>query len=288
MIMSKVILGTVQFGINYGVNNTTGKPSTKAIFQILDKAKTLGIQELDTAVAYGDAHNILGQYFHFGNNKDSFKIRSKIQTLSNRPQAQINEILKTLNTSKLESLSFHGIEYLLKAMANKKISELLDCTGTLNYGVSLYQNSEIEELNKYQNINVIQLPFNLLDNWSLRKEKIIEAKENGKEVHVRSCFLQGLFFKDTNTITGKLSKLSPNILKVGNIAKKYNMTISELALRYSLSFKEIDKIIFGVDSISQLEENVHHLLKGSLDLEIIDEINLIKIEDPSLLNPGTW
>ena len=59
---SKLILGTVQFGLNYGINNTIGKMSEDKVFELLETAYDLGIRTLDTAEAYGNAHSVISNF----------------------------------------------------------------------------------------------------------------------------------------------------------------------------------------------------------------------------------
>ena len=65
-MVNKLILGTVQFGLEYGINNLKGKPDKKTVFEILSYANNKGIKYLDTAELYGDAHNLIGE-FHKSN-----------------------------------------------------------------------------------------------------------------------------------------------------------------------------------------------------------------------------
>ena len=62
MKKNKLILGTVQFGLDYGINNKSGIPSSNIIKQILDYAMSNGIEILDTAEAYGISQQRIGQY----------------------------------------------------------------------------------------------------------------------------------------------------------------------------------------------------------------------------------
>ena len=69
--MSKLCLGTVQFGLKYGVNNTLGRqPYRQECYGIIRKALQTGITCFDTASAYGDAEKLLGKY--------SFKIIARM------------------------------------------------------------------------------------------------------------------------------------------------------------------------------------------------------------------
>ena len=56
--MNKLVLGTVQFGMNYGIANNSKKIfPQKSISEILKLAKLSKITTLDTAIAYGSSEN---------------------------------------------------------------------------------------------------------------------------------------------------------------------------------------------------------------------------------------
>ncbi len=154
-------------------------------------------------------------------------------------------------------------------------------------GISIYGNDEFEIAINNKNIDVIQLPFNLLDNWSQRGEIINKAKINNKEIQVRSVFLQGLFFKSIKNIPIKLKTLYPYLSKIREISKEYNITLEQLALQYCLLQPGIDHIIMGVDNIKQLKNNLN-ICDASIPLEAIQKINSIHVKDVNLLYPKNW
>ena len=78
---SKLMLGTVQFGLNYGVANTTGKPSFEAAKTILKAAYDGGVTALDTAPEYGDSEEVIGRALAELGLTDRFKIVTKIPKL---------------------------------------------------------------------------------------------------------------------------------------------------------------------------------------------------------------
>ena len=75
--MNKIILGTVQMGLPYGVNNSLGKVSVNDSISILDKAHDSGVRILDTAKVYGDAHKVIGE-FHNCFPEKKFNIITKL------------------------------------------------------------------------------------------------------------------------------------------------------------------------------------------------------------------
>ena len=71
--MSKLVLGTVQFGLNYGIANTVGQVTVAEVRNILQVAEEAGIDTLDTAVNYGNSEQVLGEV-----GVKNFKVITKI------------------------------------------------------------------------------------------------------------------------------------------------------------------------------------------------------------------
>ena len=284
---NKLILGTVQFGLNYGINNNAGKPSDDEIEKILLTAYSNNVLFLDTAEAYGDSQKKIGQ-FHLKHPEKKFNVITKFKenlNFTNIRQHVIND-LQELNLEKLYAYFFHNLSDLQKHLNNIDDLLILKEKGLINkIGISLYTNDEIEEvLKNYKFIEIIQIPFNLFDNLNQRETFLKKIKKARIEVHTRSAFLQGLFFK--KKIPDKLSVLQSYKILIDALCKNYFLSISELALNYCLSQSLIDKVLIGVDSEKQLIENINNINK--LDPEIIIRLNNIDVKEKELLNPANW
>jgi aryl-alcohol dehydrogenase-like predicted oxidoreductase len=154
-------------------------------------------------------------------------------------------------------------------------------------GVSVYTNEELLDTIKDPRICVVQCPFNLLDNHSVRGESLKMAKEKGVEIQVRSAFLQGLFFIDRNCLPSALVDLKGPLEELDRICYENEITMSHLALGYCLSKDYIDKVVIGVDSLEQLNMNIE-AIKTPLPKFILEEIDKITVSNPKLLNPTYW
>lgn len=286
---NKLILGTVQMGLNYGINNSTGKISFDDCCDILSKGFKCGLRILDTAEAYGDAHQVIGD-FHRLNQDKKFKIITKMPYGVEYGDVgkKIIGYLENLNVNCLEVLMFHSFDTYKMNIESLDVLLKLKELGQIKYlGVSVYTNEQIEELLEDDRIDVVQLPFNLLDNEKLRGELITQLKLKGKIVHTRSAFLQGLFFKDNSSENAVYKALINELSIIDNIVKEENTTITNLALSYCLEQKNIDNVLIGVDSLKQLEENLK-VMDYSISKKALNKINAIKIEDKHLLNPALW
>jgi len=285
--LDKIILGTVQFGLDYGINNKAGRPSDIELEKILLQAYDNNIFFLDTAEAYGDAQKRIGA-FHLSHPNRKFNIISKFHepAFFGNFRIHIFNDLRELNTDILYAYLFHNLNDLKKYSKNvDQLIKLKEEGFICKLGVSLYTIDEIEQvLNKFDFIDLIQIPFNIFDNINQKGNIILKMKEKGIEVHTRSAFLQGLFFN--KKLPNKLISLQPYIDILYKLSSKYSLPVSELALNYCLCQPNISKVLIGVDTESQLIENISGV--NQLSSEILEEINNIYIENTKLLNPVNW
>jgi aryl-alcohol dehydrogenase-like predicted oxidoreductase len=286
-MVNKIILGTVQFGINYGINNSRGKISTDNAWEILNYLNSNGITQLDTAAAYGDSEQVIGKYLKNNIDKE-FKIISKLFLKNQTLEDSLRSSIKKLNIKTLETILFHSHEdYLVHK------NEIIDFNNKFrgrlfkNIGVSAYTNKEVEEIIKDECVDVIQMPFNILDNASKREETYKKIKRHGKKLHTRSVFLQGLIFKKVNELQGEFKVLQNAFLKIEILCKEFKLTTNELALSYVLSKDYIDGVLIGVDSLDHLKENIS--ISGlKISQKLIEEIDNLNVPDENILNPTNW
>lgn len=292
LAINKIVLGTVQFGLEYGINNSSGKPSQETIQSVLDTSYEHGIRLLDTAEAYGDSQEIIGNYHTLSASKYDVitKFSSTKKDFSEKLNVRISQILKILNVDSLYCYMFHSFNDFKSYFDSYKneIKELKKSGAINKFGVSIYTNDEIEQLLAYENIDLIQLPFNLLDNDYQRSAVIKKAKSKGIEIHARSIFLQGLFFKNIDHLPLKLRPLKEYLQQLILISEKYKISIENIALQYVLSKKYIDYVLIGVDNVAQLKKNLEIVMSEQNMDEIFYEIDQIKVTADHLLNPSNW
>lgn len=281
----KIILGTVQFGLNYGINNTSGKPLVTDVFSILDLAAEKGIFLLDTAEAYGDAIEIIGDY-HLQSDK-KFEVISKCKSVSDTSLADnIRNTIQKLHINQLYACLLHNPDEL----SEKAVHQLnkLKQEGLIKYsGISVYTNEQFKKAIEAAYIDIIQLPYNILDNTNLRGELIREAKSRNKIIHVRSVFLQGLFFMDENKIPLKLQPLQKYIQQINELCERFSVSKEALAMRYVIQNNDIDGVLTGVDSREQLSANMD-AASQEIPAEVTEMINKIHVLETALLNPSNW
>lgn len=288
-MIEKIILGTVQMGLDYGINNSLGRISLDDSCMIFSKAFELGINTIDTAEAYGNAHQVIGK-FHFLNPKIKFKVITKIphDIIIGEIEQKIRTYISDLNVDSLEILMFHSFEsYESNRSVIKDLNNLKNLGLIKHIGVSVYTNNQIETLLNDDDISVVQMPFNLLDNESIRGDLMNKMKIKGKIIHTRSTFLQGLFFKENLENSSISQKLSNELIAVKKISKEENVSISNLAFSYCLYQKNIDQVLIGVDSINQLIDNLKSV-DYKINHDVLMKINALKVKDVDLINPSKW
>ena len=286
---SKLILGTVQFGLRYGINNTIGKPTNDEVLSLLKVAYNSGIRVLDTAEAYGNAHQLIGNY-HKKQDNSKFEIITKFphDIKHNLIKSKVFEYLDLMKVNTLGVMMFHSFDsFKSNYNALKTLNELKSDGLINNIGVSVYTNSQLESLINEDLITVVQLPFNLLDNFSIRGDLINKLKEKGKVIHTRSAFLQGLFFKKYSDDILIVQALKPHLKTLNQITKEQGCSMEELALSYCIKQNNIDNVIIGVDSIIQLNANIK-AAAYEVNEESLKCINNINVENLDLLNPSLW
>jgi aryl-alcohol dehydrogenase-like predicted oxidoreductase len=285
-VMQKIILGTVQLGIDYGINNLTGKPGAEEAYNILQVAWDNGLRVLDTADAYGEAQRIIGHYHKQTGNH--FVVNSKFKSNRLSIEEQLDKILDELGIKTLNIYFYHDFQDFTNSPDLLTDLNNLRKKGKFKkIGLSVYDKSEMELAINTPAIDVIQLPFNLFDNINERGRLLVKAKENKKTVQIRSVYLQGLFFKSPETLPPKLVPLKNYLVKINEIAQQLHLSIEELAIGYVVQQPLIDEIIIGVENVRQLKNNIE-LFSNHYSPALIGEVNKIEIAEQQLLYPKNW
>lgn len=272
--ISKLSLGTVQFGLEYGIANKDGKPDDKKVFEIINYLHFNGVNSFDTATSYGDSEEKIGKVFK---GLDNIFITSKIssEAFLSDAKSEVQNSLKKLNIEYLFGLLLHDTRILNNWNKNCEniVEQLLENNLIKNFGVSIYRSEEFHKAidNKY--IRFVQIPFNIFDQRALKEEWFEKAEKTNKLIFIRSIFLQGLLLIDRKDIPQKLKKAQNYLIRFEEIALKLNMTKNELALNFVDSVSKNSILLFGCDSLAQAKENLQNYNKlKSLSRKQIEEI----------------
>lgn len=276
--MTKLVLGTVQFGCQYGINSV-GRPDEKMVLDILKCAAKSGISVLDTSAAYGNAEEVLGKLLpHVGS---SFKVISKYPESEETVALALDKTLQILGISQIYGYLLHHFDiYRKHPEIWKEFRRQQEKGKVLKIGFSIYSPEELEILlENREPFDLLQFPYNLFDRQFEPYLGIL--KEQGVEVYVRSTFLQGLFFRDRDHLPEKLKPLGRYLKQLDFYARSQNMTVAEVALNYNLQNPLIDGVLVGVDNVEQLEKNIGYISNKNVEFTI-------EIAEKELLNPVNW
>lgn len=297
--MSNLCLGTVQFGMKYGVNNVIKRqPTWEESFEMLDYAIENGIDTIDTARAYGEAELILGEYFKTCRNAENLKVISKLcpNVIDNDEKdvysvvaSEIEESLKRMNIDKLNGYLLHTPEYIYNQDIVQALIKLKEKKYVDNIGVSIYDLKEGEAAIETGVVDYIQLPYSILDQRGIREGFIQKAKRCGITIFTRSAFLQGLFMMDKENIPQHLQKAVPYLNIMQQILDKYQIDKVSAILQFVKSEKDIDYLVFGVETKQQLEENIQKANNSSVPQECIKELkDQINNVEQNIIFPSLW
>lgn len=285
--IEKVILGSVQFGLNYGINNQTGNMVAQfEVDSIIDNAYKYGIKMIDTSHAYGVSETIIGNALN-----NLSEIDTRIVSKYPRSQCSVNELfedsLNRLGVKKLYGYLVHHFDfYIENPNIWNDIRELKNNGRVEKIGFSLYTPDQLEYLlDNNVDVDIIQIPYNIFDRSFEQYFKKI--KEHNIEIHVRSVFLQGLFFKDTKTLPEKLLELKPQLDMLHQYCDKQNIGIEQVALNYVIYNKYVDYVLIGLDTSKQLIQNINVINIGinKCDTEFI---NSLEFKNKKILSPINW
>jgi len=283
----KLALGTVQFGLDYGINNKEGKIPKDNVFEILKFAFENDISVLDTAHSYGDSESIIGEFVR--KNKSNFKIVSKISSTNPKDTEKFfKESLKKLNIDCIYGYLLHNFKSFLENKESWSKLEHLKAEGKVEkIGFSLYYPEEVKYLLENDiSFDVIQVPFSIFDQ---RFSKIFPLlKEKGVEIHVRSIFLQGLMFKDPNGLEEKFIKIKDKLLTLLSISEETKIPISALCINFASLNKNIDKVLVGVDCLENLKNNIRALGSQKEVKKVYEKLLKLKEDDEEIILPFNW
>lgn len=283
----KLALGTVQFGLSYGIANTQGQVTLDEARAIVEYAGNSGLNMLDTAAGYGDSELRLGA---IGVKK--WQIVSKLPVLPDScgdvpkwVRETVVQSLKRLDVNALYGLLMHRPQQLLEsngAEIYRSLRKLQEDGLVRKIGVSIYAPSELDTICCRFPVDLVQAPFNVLDRRLIETGWLSRMQELGTELHVRSVFMQGLLLMAPEERPPKFDRWNRLWGDWYLWLKEVELTPLEACLRYALSYSEISRVIIGVDSLKHLKEVL--AVAGP-----IPEIpKSLRTAPPELLNPASW
>ena len=286
--MQRLALGTVQFGIPYGVSNQHGKVGLVSAIAILKYAYMTGINTLDTAIAYGDSEDCLGQ-IGVGN----WRVISKLSEIPNETNAiqcwvkeSLQGSLRRLQIPSLYGLLLHRPQQLLNSKGQEIYNVLMGLKdeGLVDkIGISIYSPSELDDLGDRFSFDLVQAPFSIFDRSLQQTGWLSRLKDLGVEVHVRSIFLQGLLLMNPINRPVYFDRWQFLWTEWEQWLNTNNLTALQACIGFALSNPDIDRVLVGVENRSQLQE-----ILVATTLEFIKPPDTLSCDDLDLINPARW
>jgi aryl-alcohol dehydrogenase-like predicted oxidoreductase len=302
--ISRLTLGTVQLGLNYGIANVTGKPDEATSQKILALTEQLGINCFDTASMYGDSEEVLGRYLKSGGGPPDqaarlivtkFKVKPEtgdsLADLEQDIRCQLEQSLQRLGLPFIPIYLLHQVKDLYRH--REKIIRILDrlvAEGLVrSCGVSIYTGEDLDLMLSYDLFQATQIPINIFDQRLIRSGHLQRLHQAKLIVFARSVFLQGLFFLDPDRLPPVLAAAAPLLRQLRQLAGAEGLSVAQLAFAYVRDLPGITSLVVGAEAPGQVQDNVR-----MLDGPVISESGLLTArqhfsEVPELvLNPYLW
>lgn len=283
----KLALGTVQFGLDYGVANQGGQVSLQEASDILALARKHQIDTLDTAIAYGNSENVLGEI-----GTAQWRVVSKLPEMPENVavgrwvQEQVEGSLSRLRCEQLYAVMLHRPEQL----SGPQGAELADALRALKaqgrvkkIGVSIYQPEELGPILQKLDLDIIQAPLNIIDRRLQSSGWLSKLKAADVEVHVRSAFLQGLLLMDKSQRPQKFERWDTLWETWDAWLAQHGLTPLQACLGFLNVCEGVDRVVVGVDSRQQLTEILN---ADTCSLPPVPEA--LSSDDVDLINPAHW
>ena len=287
------ILGTAQFGLDYGISNSGGKINDEDLIKTLVCAKQYGVRYLDTANVYGDAENRIGEMSEltkeFGlitkaaHAKSENCVKDNIKLI----KSELRKSLQKMKRSAVDVLLIHNMEdisgqdgkEIYRALKEIKASGLAK-----KIGVSVYTVEEADEVSTNYALDVLQFPISAFDQTFDRSGILKDLKERGIELHARSIFLQGLLLMDLTDLHSYFDPIKPLIARYTELLKSVGLNVLDGALNYVKQVKEIDAVVFGVQDKVELVGTLQSLESPLTSIDYEE----FAVSDPNMINPSMW
>lgn len=284
----KLALGTVQFGLDYGVASKSGRVTVQEAGAILRGAQIRGINTIDTAIAYGDSEVVLGQL-----GVKNWNTITKLPAVPNDCRDvkqwvydQTQESLSRLSISQLYGVLLHRPAQLFAPMGEDLYVGLQDLKEkgiTHKVGISVYSTNELSKLLNYYSFDLVQAPLNILDRRLIESGWASRLSKAGIEVHSRSTFLQGLLLMPSYQRPAKFNLWADTLKEWDQWLERSGLTSLQACMRYVSNLKEVDCVVVGVDTLDQLSQIVD---AAEGELKTLPEFKALK--DTRLIDPSCW
>ena len=281
--------------MNYGIANQTGKPNVDQATKIVERAWEYGIREYDTAQGYGESENVLGNALRSLSLSSEVRVLTKLDpNLDHLNKAVLEQAVRRsltrLDVPILYGLMLHSEESLelwerglgdtLKGFITKGL--------TKHVGVSVYSPDKALLALESDGIDMVQLPSNIIDRRFEKSRVFRLAESKGKQIYVRSVFLQGLLVMDSKNVPSNMQFAVEVLRKLDVLSRHTGLSKQDLTLGYVKKAYPKTKIVFGVENPEQIRGNLKSWERtwshGCVE-RVQEEFGYV---EERILNPSLW
>ncbi len=296
--MMRLCIGTVQFGMDYGVQGGT-RPAARDAVRMLDYATQNGVDAIDTAAAYGTAEEVVGEFLSRKTlPREALQVISKFGTnifegasvadYAVRLRAAAETSLTRLKSDYLDAYICHvptaaGDPAIIAAMAALKASGLVR-----HVGFSVYDPDQARACLTADAVDFIQSPFSFLDRRMETSGALAAASAKGVDLHTRSAFVQGLMLMDVAKIPERLAATRPIISDLEAACAEAGLSRRALALAFVKANPNVSHLVFGVDNLAQLKEIVADFDRAVDSGAVNSVADRFAAVDPAIFLPNNW
>ncbi len=283
----RIALGTVQFGLDYGISNLSGRVSRDGVEEILNHALSLGIDTLDTAIAYGCSEQVLGEFLSLP--EYPFAVVSKLppKVGAEAVSGEITASLQRLGRDSLFAYLAHSAQDYRDEGLREELARAKEGGRLRLAGLSVYHPRDLEWfLERDIPFDIVQIPYNLLDQRFV--SLFPELKKRGVVIHARSIFLQGLFFLAPEKLSHHFSPIKELLGEIRAFAKEMEISLPSLLLGFALACPEIDRVVIGVTRREELVANMDALAQADRVVGVVAALARFAVADEEIILPYNW
>ncbi len=292
---SQLALGCAQLGMGYGVANTTGQPTHASAGEIVRSCWENGVRFFDTAQAYGESEIVLGDCLRALAVADEARVISKlspdIATSPDGVEVSVGASLERLGVTSLWGLLLHdegqldswddGLGEALRSVKSRGM--------VAHLGVSVYSTEIALRALEHPEIDAVQLPGGVFDRRALRSGVLKKAETLGKQVFIRSVYLQGLALMDAEQLPAGMGFAADAVVAFQGFCDNHGVTREQFALHYARDRFPSSVLVVGAETAQQAAANCRSMSSVSGNDELHhawDERWPDDVED--LVDPSRW
>jgi aryl-alcohol dehydrogenase-like predicted oxidoreductase len=297
-VLNRIGLGTAQLGLDYGVANVSGRPTSAESHRIMACAVDAGIGLLDTARAYGSSEAVIGDFVESRGLASQLRVVSKLGSRKDgrfRAAEFLEELRSSLASTRVRRMHAWLVHDVHDAVRDPRefaaAAEQAKAEGLARFvGASVYTAADLEAVMEAVAVDVVQVPLSLLDQRLLRDGSLDAIRRAGVEVHARSLFLQGALLMSPESLPESLAGLSQAVARVRSAAARCALTPYELSLAFAHETRQVDYWIVGSEQVSQVRELISGAARAGDFAGLaagLDYADLAANAEP-LIDPRTW